>query len=207
VNVVNGQNNAYGVFVQLGYATQSCSDNCQNGFANSRQDFWYTAYANGVHYGEIFPATWVDWNNNGIHDYPADYPVVGRNYEFTISDILASNVWRSSIKDETTGLTETHDVTAHASWLSYAWWGMEVWNDASAIGARSGVDPAVTITPMQYLNQNGSIWSTVTGDSGACNWHVTGTRYPIPDHWLSEECDFYSVSSVDEVDADTASHN
>src|SRR5689334_19811764 len=72
VNAVSLQNHPQ-YLVQFGYGV--CAQiTCQHGFPSTEnvEEFWWTQNANG----DIYAATWVDFNNDGIHDKP----VVGRSY-------------------------------------------------------------------------------------------------------------------------------
>lgn len=182
VAAANGQNDASGIFVQFGYAKQACNGNCQNGFSNGVMDFWFTAFDSTPHYGEIFEADWVDLNGDGYHDLPT----IGHLYQFTIDYISSQIAWKFTVDDVSAGTTYYTNVLRSCScYLSKAWWGVETYNDAGAFGARAE-DQSLAIVPMQFLNSNGSIYTTVT-DQSACSWKVTGP-YPAPDHWLSEHC-------------------
>ena len=52
---------------------------------------------------------------------------------------------------------------------------------------------------------NGSLWSTLTGDTMPCEWQVTGP-YPAPDHWGSEHCDITTPNGQTHIDAWQALH-
>ncbi|HEX8025050.1 MAG TPA: hypothetical protein VF484_02490 [Candidatus Limnocylindrales bacterium] len=173
VDAVNGQNDQWGVIVQMGYAKQSCYDNCQNGMVNGQLDFWYTAYDGGGtagHYGEIYNAlSWIDFNDDGIHDHP----IVGRQYEFTIDYISSSQTWRLTIEDLTTTFTVQRWITRTCDcWFGLVWWGVESYNDASAWGEPASNSDLI-LDPLQYKTYNGSVFTTVT-DQASCSWATYG---------------------------------
>jgi hypothetical protein len=195
VNAVNFT--APGASGQFGYAQINCSGtgNCYGGWSESEPDFWWTSTDQSL---TIQSADWVDFNSDGTHDHPQ----VGKKYEFSIEWIQTLNpplaTWKYCVKDLTGTFAGTTDCTAilrnTTSYMTQVWYGVEIWNDASAFGNNdnAGSSSVAKIGPLKYLNSSGSIYSTIT-DEDACtpahgNWTVTGP-YPAPDHWLSEHCD------------------
>jgi len=188
VNAVSGQ--AYGSFTQFGYAEQSCTGGgCQNGFTGA-EDFWYTAIDNNN--GVIYAASWIDFDNNGSHDFP----VTGSAYRYQMT--YRTYTWRFCITRLSDGVYDCTDIARNGGYYTEAWYGFEVHNDASAMGNRNG-DAYINITPMQYLNSNGSIYTTITGTT-SCTW------YPNNLHWVSEHCDASGGSGTTNINAWTASH-
>jgi hypothetical protein len=178
-------------FVQLGVAQQACSTNCQNGFVNGVKDFWYTAEDDWSPGGVISAAKWVDFNGDGQHDYPQ----VGVEYRFTIelTEHLSVPSWKLTIATTSGSQSDYKYIDRTGGYFTTAWWGFETYNDASVLGSRAS-DPNAYITPMQYMNSTGSIYSTVNGQS-TCSWVVTGP-YPAPGHWSSQVCQVYDQAST-----------
>lgn len=196
VNAANGTGPG-GSWGQFGYAQQGCFANltCQNGFADSVRDFWWTAVDGN---GQIYAATWIDFNNDGVHDAPA----AGASYRMQIT--YQSSTWRYCVTRISDGLYDCTDINRNGGYFDTAWYGFEVWNDASALGNRD-VDSDINLTPMEYLNSNGSIYTTITNNPGqpACIWVVQGQGV----HWNSEHCVVSGGSGTNTINAYTAYHS
>ena len=179
VNAANLQTNEG--LEQLGYVQTSSNF---NGFTAYQTDFWYTRLGDGT----IWDASagtyaWVDFNNDGTYDRPQ----IGKKYKFTIT-WLAGSKWSYCIED-VNGSYAGHTSCKsdiYRSGTDYAhvvWWSFENQNDASTLGA-DDISTQMINTPLQYMNSNGSIFSTVTDgnhNGAVCGW--SGSQ-----HWNSQDC-------------------
>jgi hypothetical protein len=186
VNVVNARRyTTFGAFVQFGYAAQACYPGyCQDHFVNRRLDFWFTK--DDLAGGLIYTADWVDNLDGNTADH--DFPVPGDRYEWTISETSVSGVakWRYCISVLSSSLYATGNSDCHnedrdsASGFDEASYTVELYNNASQLGTQSG-GAGLDISPMQYLNSNGSIYTTITGEDTDCFWtgvdDATGNPY------------------------------
>lgn len=211
VNVVNFI--TQGASGQFGYGQINCSSTlgCYGDWSDGEQDFWWTPTDQSL---VVHAAQWVDFNGDGSHDKPQ----IGKQYTFSIEWVVTLNpylqTWKYCVTDNNGTYAGTTDCTAilrHTSnYMSTIWWGVEIWNDASQLG---GTDAArVQITNLQYRNQGGSIYTTVT-DEGGCttakNWTISGNDYPAnlnpPQHWVSQKCTI-PASGNSSLTVYTASH-
>lgn len=187
------ENQSSGGLLQLGYGV--CSSTICNGTwpSNIRtEEFWYTKNSNGV----IYAATWVDFNNDGVHDRP----VVGRSYQFSIAIVnptLSTAYIAYCIKDLYTALTDCSNVTLPYSKLAtYPWWSYERQNNASTVGAAEG-NPGINMRLIKYsTNTTGVITmtgaKTVYGDNLSYLSFLVGHRRqqlhtPAPLHPLPQQ--------------------
>jgi hypothetical protein len=194
--------------LQFGFAEFSCVNgtSCPTGFSNGVTDWWYTAH-DGTPFGEAFAADWVDINHDGHHD-ATDLPVIGDTYELTITYMTTPcTCWRFRIFNDV-GQTDWHDITRNSGtngWLTNLRWGFEIWNDANAFG-RKQTSSNFTMWPLHYMNYNGSIWTTLTGDVMPCHWEMSDV-WPGPDnHWGSEHCDVTTPNGETHLDGWQANH-
>jgi hypothetical protein len=200
---VTGQGAGTGNFIQAGIANRGCNGTkCENGFSNNLTDFWYSA----DNQCSIYAATWVDFDGR---TYPRHYPVAGHKYLFTI-DFYTNDTFRYCIGD-LTQYGHACTTVPHPTGLPYwgtAWWGFETYNDASALGYLLGESDYTELSPLQYMNYNGSIFTTVTNNPNRpnCDWVVDGP-YPAPDHWLSQHCVVGGGTGTTTVSAYTSWHS
>jgi hypothetical protein len=164
-----------GNLVQIGIAEQAChyasSANCQHGFTTGTTDFWYTANDDGEIW--LFP---VDFNGDGTRQ-SVDHPTVNHTYDFEVSFYTVfggAKKFQYCVTDVTTGDFDCiyTDRGNEAYWYQ-VWYGFELYNDASQLGydypANGG---GISFPLMQYLNSNGSIYTTLTNNpTSACSWY------------------------------------
>jgi len=134
-----------------GYFPASCGAT----WANDQTYFVWSGFGAGTG-GNVCPAAWVDFNNDGV----MDTPVGGRNYLMSIQEWEGGgptykNLWRYAITDQTTGLTDVTYQTRSSSdgglaSAQSAWWGCEVGDNANAMGVPSG-DGDVKVQQTAYL--------------------------------------------------------
>ena len=206
INVVNGETMAYGAnayaFVQFGYAQQACvTGSCQDTFSPYGTDFWWTVADDNN--GGVARADWIDFTGAG-HS-AGGRPVLGDRYQFTVNWIASPQQWQFCIKvisssTSTVGTTKCNTITRHTyGTLNRVYWGAESYNDAGALGTSSGA--GIDISPMQYMNANGSIDSTVT--NGICN----RTRLDGGTPWGSQQCSVTETGGVSHLAIYTTFHS
>lgn len=167
VNAVNLQNEPL-FLLQLGYGV-CVQATCKHGFPSStnQEEFWYTPNANG----DIWAATWVDFNNDGNHDQP----VLGRSYTFSIT-IGLSGTWGHTyyVKDNYTGLSDSFFVAfPYNAGAMYPWWGFERQNDASAIGTKTS-EADIDLRLLKYSTFGVGV-STLSGSGYTCHQSLAYT--------------------------------
>lgn len=162
---------------QIGYAMEACGpQGCQNGFPSQTLEFWWTPSDQSI---VIYPATWIDFNSDGTHDRP----LIGERFTFSIERLTTSNYWQYCVVVVTSarysaGTSDCNIVSRNTTnYMTKIWWGAEIYNGAGALGALDSGDDT-DLTPMQYINSTGSLWSTVT--SATCEWTVTPRSSPTP---------------------------
>ena len=100
----------------------------------------------------------------------------------------------------TVGSGTCHLITRSTNgYMNEIYWGAETYNDASAIGKTSGSD--LNISPMQYKNSNGSIYTTVT------NATCSRTRLDGGIPWLSQQCGVTESGGASHLNIWTNLHN
>lgn len=186
-SIVNAANldlrNGGAGLLQLGYGVCSV---CNNFPGVSTEEFWWTKN----HDGNIFAATWVDFNSDGIHDRPT----VGRSYTFSIEITnpgTAGSTWIYTIKDLYTGLSDSKTVAYSVSPAAqFPWWSYERQNSASAIGSPANTGNDIDMRNMKY--------STI--DTGVVE--LTGSTYTC---WDNNPVT-YDQCTVDKPDSVTHMH-
>lgn len=171
--------------LQFGYAMFDCPDlqlQC-NGFNDRQVDFWWTGLNCDTCTPIVKAATWVDFNSDGTHDKPED----GQKYTFTIERYVYNTepFWKYSITAVTgtyAGMTDTRLADRTWSTGNHLFYSFEIYNNASAMGARGSYD--IQITPMQYRFSSGGTIYTVT-DSDNCEW-VDSNNFTTHPTWY--EC-------------------
>jgi hypothetical protein len=200
---------------QFGIAEVACISghaNC-HGFTPYLEDFWWTPVDNSL---VIQRADWIDFDGDGVHDRP----YAGEDYRMEIirDTSGASSVWdycvlalsNSRFAGAQKCKFNTHVSGSSTGYMTTIWWGIEVWNDASVFGALDAA-PDETLQYMQYMNYNGSAYTTVTSENTNCvgspHWVVSSPSYPYNTEWLSEHCSITGGSSPNVFHGWTAWHN
>jgi hypothetical protein len=175
-------------WVQFGYAQWNCPSGHCNDFTNGITDFWWTPLDHAGTYeghsytpGQIYAATWVDFNNDGTHDFPAG----GEVYRFNINraSVGGNPKWQLCIfsvsgRFGSTGYDCTY-IDAGQFWGTTIWWSFEIGNDASGFGPDQ-IETAVTMDNMEYQFYGNNATYHVTGSAGSCDWF--GTSHTSDQH-------------------------
>jgi hypothetical protein len=99
------------------------------------------------------------------------------------------------------GRRDCHNIARHTlGTINRAVWGAETHNDASAMGATTGDD--IDISPMQYMNVSGSIYTTVT--NATCFRIRVDNPNTVP--WASQKCSITGGTGTSHLNAWTVAH-
>lgn len=149
--------------MKSGYANAIC--NAYGPWPNDQTLFVFTGFGDGSPgsntWGKICPAWWVDFNDDGVMDYPK----ADRTYTFSISvyNSGTSNYWRYCVTDNADVVTDCWNQARHIGdgglrSAQSVWWGCEASNSASAIGVDANL-PDVPISQTAYMYAGSTVWN------------------------------------------------